>query len=147
MIFLIIGTANIFSWILSTEQVPAMLANAIMGITTSPLAVLMLINIIILISGCFMETTAMTFIYVPILFPLVQSVNIDPIQFGIVFVVGIALGLLTPPLGVNLFLAKGISKEAQFGQICKAVMPMFIIWVILLILFSCFPVLSTGLLS
>ena len=147
MIFLIIGTANIFSWILATEQVPAMLANAIMGITTSPLAVLMLINIIVLISGCFMETTAMTFIYVPILFPLAQSVGIDPIQFGIVFVVGIALGLLTPPLGVNLFLAKGISKEAQFGAICKAVIPMFLIWVVLLILFSCFPVLSTGLLS
>ena len=105
MIMLIIGTAGIFSWILTTQQVPLMLSNFILGITDSPIIILLLINVILLINGCFMELTASTFIYVPILYPVAMAAGIDPIQFGIVVIMNMTLGLLTPPLGVNQVMA------------------------------------------
>jgi C4-dicarboxylate transporter, DctM subunit len=147
MIMLIIGTAAVFSWILSTQQVPALLTSFIMGITNNPLAILMLINLILLINGCFMELTASTFIYIPILFPLVQAAGIDPIQFGIIAVLNMTLGLLTPPLGVNLFIAKGIDSRTDFNGICRTVFPMFVLLVFVLLLITFIPSLSTGLVT
>ena len=147
MIMLIIGTASIFSWILSTQQVPVKLTSFIMGITDNPILILLLINAILLINGCFMELTASTFIYIPILFPLAQAAGIDPIQFGIVAILNMTLGLLTPPLGVNLFIAKGIDPRTDFNGICRTVTPMFGLLVGILLLVTFIPVLSTGLLS
>ncbi len=147
MIMLIIGTAAIFSWILSTQQVPAKLTSLIMGITSNPILILLLINGILLINGCFMELTASTFIYIPILFPLVQAAGIDPVQFGIVAILNMTLGLLTPPLGVNLFIAKGIDPRTDFNGICKSVTPMFILLVVVLLLVTFIPSLSTGLVT
>jgi C4-dicarboxylate transporter DctM subunit len=147
MIFLIIGTAAIFSWILSTQQVPAMITAAILGITDNPLLILTLINIILLITGCFMELTASTFIYIPIFFPLIQSVGIDPIQFGVIAMMNMTMGLLTPPLGINLFLAKGLDARTDFNGICRTVMPMFFLEVLVLFAIIFIPGLSTGLVS
>jgi len=147
MIFLIIGTAAIFSWILSTQQVPAMITAAILGITDNPLLILTLINIILLINGCFMELTASTFIYIPIFFPLIQSVGIDPIQFGVIAMMNMTMGLLTPPLGINLFLAKGLDARTDFNGICRTVMPMFFLEVLVLFAIIFIPGLSTGLVS
>jgi len=147
MIMLIIGTAAIFSWILSTQQVPALLTSFIMSITENPIIILLLINAILLINGCFMELTASTFIYIPILYPLVQAAGIDPVQFGIVAILNMTLGLLTPPLGVNLFIAKGIDSRTDFNGICKSVMPMFLLLVFVLLLVTFIPTLSTGLVT
>lgn len=145
MIFLIISCAGIFSWILSTQQVPVKLTSLIMGITENPLIILLLINIILLINGMFMELTASTFIYIPILFPLVQAAGIDPIQFGIIAVLNMTLGLITPPLGVNLFIATGIDKRCDFGGVCRATLPLFLALVFVLVLVTLIPGLSTGL--
>lgn len=147
MIFFIIGTAAVFSWILTTQQVPVKMTNLIMGITSSPIVILLIINAILLINGCFMELTASTFIYIPVMFPLVQAAGINPIQFGIIAVLNMTLGLLTPPLGINLFIAKGIDKRADFSGICKAVLPMFALLVFVLMLVTFIPGLSTGLLN
>lgn len=147
MIFFIIGTAAIFSWILSTQQVPTMISTAILGITDNPILILILINIILLINGCFMELTASTFIYIPIFFPLIESVGIDPIQFGVMAMLNMTMGLLTPPLGINLFIAKGLDDRTDFPGICKTVMPMFALEVAVLMLITFVPVLSTGLVS
>ncbi|MPN48081.1 C4-dicarboxylate TRAP transporter large permease protein DctM [bioreactor metagenome] len=107
----------------------------------------MIINALLLINGCFMELTASTFIYIPVMFPLVQAAGINPIQFGIIAVLNMTLGLLTPPLGINLFIAKGIDRRSDFTGICKAVLPMFGLLVGILMLVTFFPGLSTGLLS
>jgi C4-dicarboxylate transporter DctM subunit len=145
MIMLIVGTAAIFSWILSTEQVPAMITSFIMGITDNPIIILLLINAILLINGCFMELTASTFIYIPMLYPLVQAAGIDPIQFGVIAILNMTLGLLTPPLGVNLFIAKGTDPRSDFSGICKEATPMFLLLVGLLLIITFVPALSTGL--
>lgn len=147
MIFFIIGTAAVFSWILTTQQVPTKMTNLIMGITSSPIMILLIINAILLVNGCFMELTASTFIYIPVMFPLVQAAGINPIQFGIIAVLNMTLGLLTPPLGINLFIAKGIDSRTDFSGICKAVLPMFLLLVFVLLLVTFIPNLSTGLLS
>lgn len=147
MIFFIIGTAAIFSWILTTQQVPAMMTRLITSISTNPLIVLMIINVILLINGCFMELTASTFIWVPVLYPIVEAVGVNPIQFGIICVLNMTLGLLTPPLGINLFIAKGTDKRSDFGGICRSVMPMFLLLVFVLVMITLVPGISTGLLS
>ncbi|MDD3164258.1 MAG: TRAP transporter large permease [Oscillospiraceae bacterium] len=147
MIFLIVATANIFSWILTTEQVPAKLSAFIMGVTNSPFVILLIINVLLLINGCFMEMTASTFIYVPILLPLIQASGINLVQFGVMFVLNCTLGLLTPPLGVNLFLATGLDKRARFGSVCKEVLPMFGLLLVILALVTYWPAFTTILIS
>ena len=120
------STANIFSFIVSTQQVPAKLSALVLSLTNSAAVVLLMINVILLINGCFMETTASTFIYTPILFPLIKKLGIDPVQFGVVIVMNLTMGLVTPPLGINLFVAQGIDKRINFNEQVKYVVPLFI---------------------
>ncbi len=142
MIFLIIATAAVLSWILSTERVPAMLSSFILGITDNAFIILLLINIILLINGCFMELTASMFIYVPILYPIAQAAGINLVQFGIICTLNMTMGLLTPPLGVSLFIASGLHEKASFNGVCKAVIPMFILLVGVLLAVTYIPQIS-----
>ena len=142
MIMFIVSVANIFSYIITTQQVPAKLSNLVLGVTDSWVIVLLIINIILLINGCFMETTASTYIYTPILFPLVTSLGVDPIQFGVVMVMNLTMGLITPPLGINLFVATGIDKRVIFAEQVKHVLPMFFLLVGVLMLVSYVPIIS-----
>lgn len=106
MIMFICATANIFSFVVTRQQVPAKLSSLILGVTDNWVVILLIINVILLINGCFMETTASTYIYTPILFPLISALNYNPIQFGVVMVMNLTLGLITPPLGINQLMAK-----------------------------------------
>ncbi len=142
MILLIVSTANAFSFIVTTQQVPAKLSSFVLGITDNWILVLLLINVILLINGCFMETTASTFIYTPILFPLVTSLGVDPIQFGVVMIMNMTMGLVTPPLGINLFVANGIDKRVILSEQVKYVIPLFFGLVVVLMLVSYIPQLS-----
>lgn len=143
MILFIVATANIFSFIVSTQQVPMKLSNLVLGITHSKALVLLLINIILLINGCFMETTASTFIYTPILYPLIKKLGVDPIQFGVIIVMNLTMGLVTPPLGINLFVADGLDKRVNFNEQVKNVWPLFIALVVVLMLVTYVPGFST----
>ncbi len=145
MILFICATANIFSFIVSTQQVPAKLSAAVLGFTHSATLILLLINIILLINGCFMETTASTFIYTPILFPLIKKLGVDPVQFGVVIVMNLTMGLITPPLGINLFVAEGLDKRVKFNEQVRAVIPLFIVLVIVLMLVTYVPDISLAL--
>ena len=110
--------------------------------TDSPLVVLLLINIILLINGCFMEETATTFIYTPILYPLICSYGVDPVQFGVIMVMNMTMGLITPPLGINLFVAAGIDKRGTFRDELKYIWPLFGVLVIVLMLVTYIPGIS-----
>jgi len=142
MIMFIVATANIFSFIVSTQQVPAKLSAIVLGITNNAAIILLMINIILLINGCFMETTASTFIYTPILFPLIKKLGVDPVQFGVVIVMNLTMGLVTPPLGINLFVAQGIDKRVSFDEQVKYVVPLFIGLVGVLMLVTYIPDIS-----
>lgn len=110
MVMLIIGAASAFGLILTRELVPVKVANFLISVTDSPYVLLLLINIMLLIVGMFMETNAAIIILAPILYPAVVNMGIDPIHFGIIMVVNLAIGIITPPLGMNLFVASGMRK-------------------------------------
>lgn len=147
MILFIVATANAFSNIITTQQVPAKLSRLVLSWTDNWIIILLLINVILLINGCFMETTASTFIYTPILFPLIIALGINPIQFGVILVLNMTMGLITPPLGINLFVANGIDKRVNFGEQVKYVIPFFLGLVIVLMLVSYVPGISLWLVS
>jgi C4-dicarboxylate transporter DctM subunit len=113
VILMIAGAASPFSWILGIEQAPQLVVSAVSSITTEPWAVLLLLNIALLVAGMFMETIAIMIILVPILIPLLQSLHIDLVHFGIVLLVNLVLGQLTPPVGVLLFVSMTLAKVSM----------------------------------
>ena len=111
--------ATIFGNIMTIEQIPEAVAEYILSITSSKIIVLLLINIFLLIVGVFMEALAAIVILTPILLPLVLAVGVDPIHFGVIVVMNLAIGFITPPVGVNLFVASGIAK-VSITQVAQA---------------------------
>lgn len=145
MIFFIIATASIFSWILSTEQVPAAISSAVLGLTSNKVIILLIINVLLLINGCFMEMTASTYIYTPILLPIILSLNMNPLHFGVVMVMNMAIGFITPPLGIHLFVGTGLDKRVKFNDLVRNIIPQFLVLVVVLMLVTYVEVFSLGL--
>lgn len=135
MIMLIIATAQVFGWIMTSERVPDAVAKSILGITDSRFAILLVINLMLLVVGCFMETNAALIILTPIFLPLVTSLGVDPLFFGIIMIVNLAVGMSTPPLGVNLYVACGIA-DLKLEQISRAVMPLLVANIVALFLIT-----------
>lgn len=111
MVLLIIGCAAAFGNLLTREMIPNAVATFIIGISDDKILFLLLVNILLLIVGCFMETNSAIMIIAPILWPVANQLGVDKIHFGIIMVINLAIGLLTPPLGMNLYVATGIMKK------------------------------------
>lgn len=126
IIMFVIANSAIFGWILANHQVPQSVAQIFLSISTNKWVLLLLINIFLLFVGTFMETTASLIILTPTLLPLAVKVGIDPIHFGLVMVLNLVIGLITPPLGVCLFIACSIAK-ITLEQIVKAILPFLIV--------------------
>ncbi len=135
MVMMIIATASGFGWILTSERIPDVIATAMLSLSDSWIVILLLINIMLLIVGCLMETTAAIIILTPIFLPIVTQLGVDPIHFGIIMVVNLAIGMSTPPLGVNLFVGCGIAK-ISIEQITKAIVWLLIANIIALFLIT-----------
>lgn len=120
-VIVIVGTATIFGRMLAIERIPFMIADYIVHLTDSPIMILLLINILLIFVGMFMETLAAIIILVPILLPVVMAVGVDPVHFGIVIIVNLAIGMVTPPVGVNLFVGARVGgttlEKAAAGAI------------------------------
>ncbi|MPM24388.1 C4-dicarboxylate TRAP transporter large permease protein DctM [bioreactor metagenome] len=142
MIMFIVAAANAFSNIITTQQVPAMLSALVLSITDNKNIVLLLINIMLLINGCFMEETATTYIYTPILFPLITSLGVNPVQFGVIMVMNMTMGLITPPLGINLFVATSLDPRVKLSNQIKYIMPLFLVLCAVLMLVTYIPSIS-----
>src|SRR5919112_2756485 len=141
VILMIAGAASPFSWILGIEQAPQVVVSAVTSITTEPWAVLLILNIALLVAGMFMETIAIMIILVPILIPLLQSMQIDLVHFGIVLLVNLVLGQLTPPVGVLLFVSMTIAN-VRMGEILREIWPFFLGLAVALGLITYVPALS-----
>jgi C4-dicarboxylate transporter DctM subunit len=122
LVMLVIGTASIFSWLLASEEIPQSICTAILKVTHNPVLILLCVNIILLIVGTFMETTASLIILTPVLLPLMIRIGIDPLHFGVILVLNLVIGLTTPPVGVCLFIACGIGK-IRLERISRAILP------------------------
>jgi C4-dicarboxylate transporter DctM subunit len=141
ILMLVIANSAIFGWILANHQVPQTVAQIFLSISNNKWVILFLINLFLLFVGTFMETTASLIILTPILFPLAVNVGIDPIHFGLVMVLNLVIGLITPPLGVCLFIACSIAK-ITLEEIIKAILPFLIVAIAVLFIVSYFPSLS-----
>ncbi|KXF79479.1 ABC transporter permease [Paramesorhizobium deserti] len=140
-VLIIVGAASLFGWVLTTTRVTEHVATALLSITENPLLLLLIINIILLVIGSFMETIAAISILVPILMPVVNQVGIDPVQFGIVMVLNLMIGLLTPPVGMVLFVLSRVGK-LSFDRTVMAVLPFLIPLILVLVLVSTIPALT-----
>jgi C4-dicarboxylate transporter, DctM subunit len=145
-VLIIVGTATAFGRLLTIEQIPNQVAQAMLNISDSPLVIMLLITVLLLIVGCFMDTIAAIIILTPILLPIALNIGIDPIHFGIIMVVNLAIGFITPPLGVNLFVGSGISG-ISLESLSRAIVPFFIAMVITLLFITFIPQISLFLLS
>lgn len=134
----ILGCATAFSKIITIEQIPDMVANALMTVSSSKIVILLLINLLLLIVGCFMDTTPAILILAPILLPVAQSIGVDPVHFGLIMVCNLAIGFITPPLGINLFVASRIA-DSPMETIMKGIVPFILVMLGCLMLITYIP--------
>ena len=142
IITFILSCAFFYGWVLIRSRTPIVLLELFTGISNSPLVVLFILNGFLLFIGCFMETIAAMSILIPVLAPLLTKVGIDPLHFGLVMVLNLMIGLLTPPFGISLFILNKISGLPTL-RIAKACVPFFIPLIGVLILITIFPPIVT----
>jgi tripartite ATP-independent transporter DctM subunit len=134
----IISAAFPFGWLVAINQVPSLLAQWILSITSNPWLVLALMNALFLIAGCFMETTAILIISVPVLFPLVTRLGIDPVHFGLITIINLLIGTCTPPFGICLFITMQIAR-VPFGALVQAILPFLVPLIVSLLIVTYVP--------
>ena len=140
-ILFIIAGASIFAYYLTRERIPAQITEALLGITDNWIIALLIINVILLIVGTFMETAAAILILTPILAPVATALGIDLVHFGIIMIVNLAIGYITPPVGLNLFVANKIAGT-RFEGVVRAIIPFVIVMFVCTLIISFIPALS-----
>lgn len=141
MVLLIISTANIMGWVLTTEQFPQQVSSWITETGAEKVWLLLAINAVLLLIGTFLELNAAIILLVPIFLPILANEGINLIHFGVIMITNLAIGLLTPPLGVNLFVAKSLS-DTTFALVVRKVFPLLLVMIVDLILFTFLPGIS-----
>jgi C4-dicarboxylate transporter DctM subunit len=142
-IMIIIATATLFGWIMTAQNIPVMVSKAIISLTDSKIIFLLLVNIIYLIAGMFMETSTIILLLVPLFLPVALQMGVDPLHFGIITVLNLSLGLVTPPFGASLFVASGISK-VPIERIYYRIVPFIAAGIVSIALITYMPVFSVG---
>ncbi len=140
-LLLLVGLANLFGWILTSQQVPQMVAAGILSISENPLIVILILNLILLFVGAFMETIAALIILFPALLGVATGIGMDPIHFAVMAVLNLMIGLTTPPVGVCLFVVAGIGN-LQMLSVARAIVPFLVCNLIVLLLVSYVPAIS-----
>lgn len=141
MLMFIIANAMLFAHVLTTERIPQLIAEQIVAMDMAPWQFLIVVNILLLIAGAFMEPTAIILILAPILFPIAMQLGIDPVHLGVLIVVNMEIGMITPPIGLNLFVTTGITN-LTLGQVMRAATPWLSLLLIYLILITYIPAIS-----
>jgi tripartite ATP-independent transporter DctM subunit len=141
-ILFIIAMAKVFTWLVAMKQTPLLVQTAISSLALPPGGLLLLVMAGLLVVGCVMETTAALILLVPVLAAVTVQMGVDPIQFGVLMVVNLAVGMLTPPVGICLFVACGISGM-PLGQVSRAVMPLLVVAMAALLIACYWPPLTT----
>ena len=138
MIMLLVGAANVFGWLLTNLQIPHRLGEFVVSITTSPIMFLMALNILLLIAGTMVNASAAVVILTPIFLPVAKTLGIDPLFFGVLMVVNLAIGCITPPVGLDLFVASAITK-VPIERVMVASLPYLGALLVTLVILTLFP--------
>lgn len=144
LIMLVMASAQLYSWALTSGGVPQAIAGALIEVSQNPIVILLLINLLLLFVGMFIEANAAIIILIPILFPVAMELGIDPLHLGVVIVVNMGLGLVTPPVGLNLMLASEIAEIDMFEGV-KGIWPFLLSGIVFLMLLTFVPALTTWL--
>jgi len=142
MIMLLIGCSGPFGYIMTTNKVPQLVANFLLGISTNYFVIYSIVLVIFLILGTFMETASIIMLTVPILYPIMTAIGADMVHFAVVGTISLAIGMATPPVGISLFATCGISKVTM-GEISKKIWPFLIVMTLGLFLFMAIPSIVT----
>ncbi len=138
MIYGLIAAAGAFGWMMTYLQIPTLATNLLLGISSNKYVILFLINIILLVLGCFMDLAPLVLIMTPILLPVVKSFGMDPVQFGVMMMLNLGIGLCTPPVGTALFTGCAIAK-LKIEKVSRAILPLYLPMVIVLLLVTYVP--------
>ena len=138
MVLLVIGTATAFGWMLAVIEVPVILSAALLSISENPLVILLIVNLILVLLGTFMDMSPLIVITTPIFLPVVTGVGMDPVQFGIMLIVNLGIGLVTPPVGSVLFVGCAIGK-IRIEDAAKTIWPFYLAFLVVLALVTYWP--------
>lgn len=138
VIMIIIACSGIFGWVLANWKIPEQIAQGILSVSTNKYILMFLISAIILIAGVFMETSSAVILLTPVFLPLIKSLGIDLVHFGIIFVIGISIGMITPPVAINLFVGSSITG-LPIEKIAKSVLPYLLGLIIIFLLYVYLP--------
>ncbi|MCR9220869.1 MAG: TRAP transporter large permease [Alphaproteobacteria bacterium] len=142
MIFLILIGAGLFNYFIETTGLPQFLVAQVEGVGLTPFGVILILMAFYIVLGCFMDALSMILLTVPFVFPLVTSLGIDPIWFGVLLVTVAELGLITPPVGMNLFVIMGVARDVSLGTVSRGVVPFLLADVVRLALLIAFPAIA-----
>ncbi|KFI33504.1 C4-dicarboxylate ABC transporter [Haematobacter missouriensis] len=131
-VMLIIGTASVFSWLIANANVPQILGEWLLSVSSSPWVFLLIVNLLLLVVGMFMETIAAILILVPVLAPIAHQLGIDPVHFALVVVMNFAIGTVTPPYGVSLFVASSVAGRSVLQVTRRLGLPLLAMFVVLI---------------
>lgn len=143
IIMIIIGCSGVFGWVLANWKIPETIATAVLSVSSNKFVILFLVSVIVLIAGVFMETSSAVIILTPVFLPLMKALGVDLIHFGILFTVGIAIGMITPPVAINLFVASSITGM-PIERIAKAVLPYLLGLIVIFFMIVYIPVFIPG---
>ena len=140
-ILFIIAGASLFSWVLHQTRLTETLGNATLAITANRIVLLLVINLFLLVAGCFIDAISIMYIFVPIFLPALKRIGVDPVHFGLILTVNMAIGQITPPVGVNLFVASSFSR-IELSRLSRAVVPFIVAEIAALLIVTYVPALS-----
>jgi C4-dicarboxylate transporter DctM subunit len=138
IVFFVIATSSAFSWLLTAQRIPDAIASSILGISNNTIVILVLINILLLILGVFLETNAIILLVTPMLLPIAAKIGLDPLLLGIIMVVNTSVGMLTPPMALNIVIASGIGK-ISIEDVSKKVVPFLVVLIIDILILTYIP--------
>ncbi|GAB7255919.1 TRAP transporter large permease [uncultured Polaribacter sp.] len=138
IVLLLVSTSIAMSWVMSYENIPQEISNSLLSISDNPIVILIIINLILLFVGIFMDMTPAVLIFTPIFLPIVTGLGMDPIHFGIIMIMNLCIGLCTPPVGSVLFVGCSVA-DLKIQQVIRPLLPLFLVMIGVLLLITYFP--------
>ncbi len=138
IVLLLVSTSIAMSWVMSYENIPQEISNTLLAISDNPIVILIIINLILLFVGVFMDMTPAVLIFTPIFLPIVTELGMDPIHFGIIMIMNLCIGLCTPPVGSVLFVGCSVA-DLKIQQVIRPLLPLFLVMIGVLLLITYFP--------
>lgn len=139
VVLFVVSMSAPFAWFMTSENIPAMISNAVMSIFNNKFLILLVMNLLLLFLGCFLETQSIILLVTPILLPMATAIGVSPIALGLIIIVNTSIGMITPPMAVNLFVASGICKTS-IGSVSRKIIPYLLLEFGILLLYTYIPI-------